>query len=168
MTNTNLTILDIAFECLDQILTMFVHVHHVGSKPLLHPRHGYSIIYHTYIFCNLYVLLINHILSSMWYDDVIEWKHFPRYWPSVRGIHRSPMNSPHKGLWHGPLMFSLICVWKNGWVNNRGAGDLKHHRDHYDLTVINLAHALLKDRSVRKDDILDIVCDKHYQYYYSN
>ena len=29
--------------------------------------------------------------------DVIKWKHFPRYWPFVRGIHRSPVNSPHKG-----------------------------------------------------------------------
>ena len=24
-----------------------------------------------------------------WHDDVIKWKHFPRYWPFVRGIHRS-------------------------------------------------------------------------------
>ena len=23
----------------------------------------------------------------------------------------SPVNSPHKGQWHGALMFSLICVW---------------------------------------------------------
>ena len=26
---------------------------------------------------------------SFWHDDVIKWKHFPRYWPFVRGIHRS-------------------------------------------------------------------------------
>ena len=26
------------------------------------------------------------------YDDVIKWKHFPRYWPFVRGIHRSPVS----------------------------------------------------------------------------
>ena len=26
---------------------------------------------------------------SMWHDDVIKWKHFPRYWPFARGIHRS-------------------------------------------------------------------------------
>ena len=32
-------------------------------------------------------------------DDVIKWKHFPRHWPFVRGIHRSPVNSPHKGPW---------------------------------------------------------------------
>ena len=53
------------------------------------------------------------------HDDVIKWKHFPRYWPFVRGIHQLPVNSPHKGQWHGALMFSLICVWINGWVNNR-------------------------------------------------
>ena len=39
------------------------------------------------------------------HDDVIIWKHFPRYWPFVRGIHRSPVNSPHKGQWRGALMF---------------------------------------------------------------
>ena len=26
------------------------------------------------------------------YDDVIKWKHFPRYWPFVRGIHQSPVS----------------------------------------------------------------------------
>ena len=43
-------------------------------------------------------------------DEVIKWKHFPRYWPPVRGIHRSPVNSPHKGQWRGALKFSLICA----------------------------------------------------------
>ena len=64
------------------------------------------------------------------HDDVIKWKHFPRYWPFVRGIHRSLVNSPHKGQWRGALIFSLICLWINGWVNNREAGDLKRHRAH--------------------------------------
>ena len=45
------------------------------------------------------------------HDDVIKWKHFPRYWPFLRGIHRSPVNSPHKGQWCRALMFSLICAW---------------------------------------------------------
>ena len=47
------------------------------------------------------------------HDDVIKWKHFSRYWPLVREIHRSPVNSPHKGQWRGALMFHLICVWIN-------------------------------------------------------
>ena len=70
------------------------------------------------------------------HDDVIKWKHFPRYWPFVRGIHRSPVDSPHKGQWHGALMFSLICARINGWVNNREAGDLRRHRTHYDVIVL--------------------------------
>ena len=70
------------------------------------------------------------------HDDVIKWKHFPRHWPFVRGIHRSPVNSPHKGQWRGALMFSLICAWINSWVNNREAGDLRRYRAHYDVTVM--------------------------------
>ena len=64
------------------------------------------------------------------HDDVIKWKHFPRYWPFVRGIHRSPVNSTHKGQWRGALMFSLICAWINGWINTCEAGDLRRHRAH--------------------------------------
>ena len=77
-------------------------------------------------------------LFRICHDDVIKWKHFPRYWPFMRGIHRSPVNSPHKGQWRGVLMFSLICAWMNGWVNNREAGDLRRHRAHYNATVMSL------------------------------
>ena len=75
--------------------------------------------------------------STTFHDDVIKWKHFPRCWPFVRGIHRSPVNSSHKGQWRGALMFSLICVWINSWVNNREAGDLRRHRTHYDVIVMH-------------------------------
>ena len=75
--------------------------------------------------------------ESFWnHDDVIKWEHFPRYWPFVWGIHRSPVNSPHKGQWRGALMFSLICAWINGWVNNREAGDLGRHCAYYDVSVM--------------------------------
>ena len=66
----------------------------------------------------------------------VKWEYFPRYWPFVRGIHRSPLNRPHNGEWRGALMFSLICAWTNDWVNNRDAGDLRRHRAHYDVTVM--------------------------------
>ena len=68
--------------------------------------------------------------------DVIKWKHFPRYLPFVRGIHRSTVNSPHKGQWCGALMFSLICARIIGWVNNDEAGDFRCHGAHYDVTVM--------------------------------
>ena len=44
-------------------------------------------------------------LLSLNHDDVIKWKHFPRYWPFVWRIHRSPVNSPHKGQWRGVWCF---------------------------------------------------------------
>ena len=72
------------------------------------------------------------------HDDVIKWKHFPRNWPFVRGIHWSPVNPPHKGQCRGALMFSLICVWINGWVNNHEAGDLRRYHTHYEVIVMQL------------------------------
>ena len=48
------------------------------------------------------------------HNDVIEWKHFPPYWPFVRGIHRSPVNSHHKR----PVTRSL-CVSFDLRLNKR-------------------------------------------------
>ena len=33
-------------------------------------------------------------------------------------------------------MFSFICVWINGWVHNRKAGDLRRYHAHCDVTVM--------------------------------
>ena len=59
----------------------------------------------------------------------------------LRGIHRSPVKSPHKCQWRGALMLSLICALINSRVNNREAGDLRCHRAHYDVTVIHISVA---------------------------
>ena len=82
-----------------------------------------------------------HIVRDyrIYHDDVIKWKHFPRYWPFVRGIHRSPVNSPHKGQWRGASMLSLICARIDDLVNNGEAGDFRRHRSHYDVIVIIVA-----------------------------
>ena len=77
----------------------------------------------------------NHI-----HDDVIKWKHFSCHWPFVRGFHRSPVNSPHKGQWRRALMFSLICTWPNCLANNGDASDLRCHCAHYDATVMWMGH----------------------------
>ena len=50
-----------------------------------------------------------------WRHGAIPWwchhmETFPRYWSFVQGIHRWPVNSPHKGQWRGALVFSLICA----------------------------------------------------------
>ena len=88
-----------------------------------------SLLHYLYFIHNNYSGIVIH------HDDVIKWKHYPRNWQFVRGIHRSPVNSPRKGQWGGALMFSLICAGMNAWVNNREAGDLKRHRANYDVTV---------------------------------
>ena len=92
--------------------------------------------YHHVLFLIKYTIWISH-------DDVIKWINFLRYWPFVRGLHRSPVNSPHKGQWRGALIFSLIYTWINGWVNNGAAGDLRHYRAHYYVTVIKTMNELL-------------------------
>ena len=96
-------------------------------------------------FCSGFNVLINccsgginkcTIFRATWWRHQMET--FPRFWAFVQGIHRSPVNSPHKGQWHGALMFSLICAGTNGWVNHRDAGDMRRHLAHYDVIVMSL------------------------------
>ena len=79
---------------------------------------------------------LNAVCFGANHDDVIKWNYFPRYWPFVRLIRRSPVNSSHKGQSREALMFSLIYAWTNGWVNNEYTGDLRRHSAHYDVTVM--------------------------------
>ena len=108
-----------------------IAMHFIHSVPVnIHERIWYHIILQT----NITLCIL-----SIWYfihDDVVKWKHFPGYCPFVRGIHRSPVNSPHKSQWRGVSMFSLICAWINGWVNNREAGDLRHHHAYFDIAIM--------------------------------
>ena len=92
----------------------------------------------------LFANIITDVQKSglRFHDDVIKRKHFPRYCPFVRAIHQSPVNSPHTCQWRGVLMFSLICAWINGWINNRETGDLRRNHAHYDVTVINIKMTL--------------------------
>ena len=87
------------------------------------------------------------------HNGVIKWKHFPRYWPFVWGIHRSPVNSPHKGQWRRALMFSLICAWINGWVNNSEAGDVRRHCTHYVVIVMKSLAMIDEDNLSNIDSI---------------
>ena len=57
----------------------------------------------------------------------------------------SPVNFPHKGQWHGALVFSFICVWTNGWVHDRDADDLRCYGAHYDVTIMHACNGELRD-----------------------
>ena len=71
-----------------------------------------------------------------YHDDVIKWKFFCVTGHLCGEFTGPRVNSPHKGQWRGALVFSLICVWINGWVNNRVAGDLRRYCAHYDVIVM--------------------------------
>ena len=76
---------------------------------------------------------------------MIWWRHqmetFSALLATLRGIHRSPVNSPYKGQWRRALIFSLICVWINGWVNTREAGDLRCYCAHYEVRVMEISNS---------------------------
>ena len=77
--------------------------------------------YSHYCLPSLDLCVLDYYECGVWYPFCpITWrcKHFPRCWPFVRGIHRSPVNSPHKGQWRGALMFSMDPAWTNDRVNN--------------------------------------------------
>ena len=83
------------------------------------------------------------LLHFCWsHDDVIKWKHFPRYWPFVRGFtgHRwiPRTKASDAKLW----CFLWSAPWINGCINNLEAGDLKRHLAHYDVTVMEIVFLL--------------------------
>ena len=79
------------------------------------------------------------------HDDVIKWIHFPRYWPFARGIHRSPVNSPHKGQWRGfDAFFDLrlnkrLSIRSWGWWFETPSRPLWRHRNGPSIREIYLS-----------------------------
>ena len=83
-----------------------------------------------------FTLLHSALLPSPWWRHQMET--FSALLAICAGNSLSLVNSLHKGQWRGALMFSLICAWINGWVNNIEAGDLRRHRAHYDTKVLRV------------------------------
>ena len=88
---------------------------------------------------SLFLRNLSHVFT---YYDVIKWKHFPRYWPFVRGIHWSPRIPLTK-----VLMFSLICALNKrlskqswGWWFDTPSCSLLRHCDV--CVISSLAHDL--------------------------
>ena len=84
-----------------------------------------------------------HVITERYMERFISfswWRHqmetFSALLALCAGNSPAPVTSPQKGQWRGALMFSLICAWINGWVNNREVGDLRRYRAHYDVTVM--------------------------------
>ena len=83
----------------------------------------------TACFLGMYYIMLC-IIACIHNDETLSWwRHqietFSALLAICAGNSPVPVNSLHKGQWRGALMFSLICVWINGWANNREAGDLR-------------------------------------------
>ena len=54
------------------------------------------------------------------HDEVMAGKHFPHYWPLVRGIHRSPVNSPYiRPTMHSFDVSSVFKARTSYWANSQ-------------------------------------------------
>ena len=79
--------------------------------------------------------LVKHFVSLYW---LLEIKFITTTTITTTTTTTSSVNSSHKGQWRGALIFSLICAWINGWLNNREADDLRRNHAHYDVIVMLL------------------------------
>ena len=77
---------------------------------------------------------------------VIKWKHFPCYWPLARRIHRSPVNSPHKGQWLGALMCFFLRLNKRlskqwwGWWFETPSRPLWRYCNEHPIFFLNIEY----------------------------
>ena len=71
------------------------------------------------------------------HDDVIKWKHFPRYTGPLCGEFTGPRWIPLTKASDAELWcFLWSALGINGWINTRDAGDLRHDRAHCDVIVM--------------------------------
>ena len=96
---------------------VFIDISLVGQVPIIGSR-----VNTDYRVPKLCTLCTARFFNSWWHHQM---ETFSVSLAFVRGINRSPVNSLHKGQWRGVLMFSLICTWIYGWLNNGEAGDLR-------------------------------------------
>ena len=71
------------------------------------------------------------------HDDVIKWKTFSTLLAICVGNSLITGKFPAQRPVTRSFDVFFICAWINGWVNNGEAGDLRHHRTHYDVTVMS-------------------------------
>ena len=64
------------------------------------------------------------------HDMIMTWQWFPHYWPYVRGIHGSLLDSADKGPVTVTLIFPLLLAWISCWTNRRVVSAFRWHDAH--------------------------------------
>ena len=75
-------------------------------------------------------------------DSMSWWRHQMEAFSMLLAIceGNSPVTSEFPSQRPVTQMFCLICTWKNSWVNNHEAGDLRHQCTHYDIIIMLWHH----------------------------
>ena len=123
------------------------------KNTVLRPSYVYNVHHHSQIKTTFILKRLPGPQNCIW--DHGYWTEMKKTWwrhqmesfsaslAFVWGIHRSTVNSPHKGQWRGALMFSFICAWINGWVKNHEAGYLRRHRSHHVVIEMNITQSMI-------------------------
>ena len=133
-------------HCCDADISGYTMLSWIITSPC---HYQYHVILHTYWKRMLSMMLKSNTIYFC-HDDVIEWKHLPRYWSFVwefTGPRWIPLTKASDA---ELLCFLDLCMNKKVEKNNRHAGDLRRHRAHYDVTVM-----------VITSDIDGLLCDTH-------
>ena len=121
--------------------------------------------------------LIYHLLDTFMPEQkmvaILKW-HFQIHFFSdmmmssngnILGIHRLPVNSPHKGQWHRTLMFSLICAldkWLSkptwGWWFEMPSCSLWCHCNKKKSRLIEIALKFLPGDKQLSEPMLTKIC----------
>ena len=102
--------------------------------------------------------------SGAYHDDVIKWKHFSRYWPFVREVHRPPVNFPHtqRPVTRNFEVFFDLCLNKRlseqswGWWFETPSRPLWRHCDVL-IVIINGENLTCYARISRLKEIMKLM-----------
>ena len=129
---------------------VYMWISYKSKRPFI-IKNGSCFDWYDIIRTSYFPILTNYryFSKSVWYDDVIKWKHFQNCWPFAGGIHWSPVNFPHKGQWRGALMFFYLRLNKRlskqswGWWFETVSHPLWRHRNDQLKCVANQTWSIL-------------------------
>ena len=108
------------------------------------------VIFYSYI-CSAYIAHCCHTKTQVFHFHIMHmwWRHRMETFSACEEF------TGHWGFpWQRPVIqsvdVSLICAWINSWLNNRKAGDLRHHCAHYDAIVLTVQNNVYKSHIYRK------------------
>ena len=90
--NAIITIIQMIMSSSSWVIVIMISSSYRPHHGHTHLKLDYRVIITIVLICDCYQSATEGVI----HDDVIKWKHFPRYWLCVRGIHWSQVNSPQK------------------------------------------------------------------------